>query len=272
MPDEKPSPPNEPKPVRRRWFQFSLRTMIVVTAIFCILLATWIIPSERQRRACKTLNGSGGVYLFENEKFNRYLNGPFEENSAARRWYGYYFNNVRKIFCYHTSEVDWGAFPHLQELIWMRDTTSTEPVTDKFLADLAKYNRQLEKLTLIEAMIQPESMSHFSSFNKLRSLDFRYTDLSNCSLDSVSSLKELSYLNLLGTKVRDRELVKLKDLPHLKNILLDMNPKSFDQLEILFSLKSLETVTVRLRSDAEPLPIPMAILREALKEYNKNHP
>lgn len=45
---------------RRRWLQFSMRTMLVVVSVTCVLLALWGVPAERRRRAVAAIEAIGG--------------------------------------------------------------------------------------------------------------------------------------------------------------------------------------------------------------------
>lgn len=49
---------------KRRWFQFSLRTLLVGTAVVAAILAVglrWIVPAQRQRAAVRLVESLGGT-------------------------------------------------------------------------------------------------------------------------------------------------------------------------------------------------------------------
>src|SRR5688572_24747048 len=57
----------EPQPERvapakpkRRWFQFSLATLLLLTLACAVVLALWAASAERQRRAVEYVEGLGG--------------------------------------------------------------------------------------------------------------------------------------------------------------------------------------------------------------------
>ena len=56
-----------PKP-RRRWFQFSLRTLLIAVTLVAGLLAAWRAytePYRRQRETMKLIEELGGMYTAE---------------------------------------------------------------------------------------------------------------------------------------------------------------------------------------------------------------
>lgn len=56
------APHNQTKP-KRRWLQFSIRTVLLVVSLLCVALAVWVVPAERQRwtvAAIEKLDGDVG--------------------------------------------------------------------------------------------------------------------------------------------------------------------------------------------------------------------
>jgi hypothetical protein len=65
-----PSEPNQPPPfvrTRRRWFRFSLRTMLVAITLFCIWLGVTANRANRQRRAVETTRSYGAYVRYDYE-------------------------------------------------------------------------------------------------------------------------------------------------------------------------------------------------------------
>lgn len=54
--------------IRRRWFQFSLRSFLIVITIGCVLLVWQIMPELRQREAVKAIKAKGGEFIYVVDK------------------------------------------------------------------------------------------------------------------------------------------------------------------------------------------------------------
>ena len=52
---------------RRRWLQFSIRTLLVLVTLLCVALSLWIVPAERQRRAVEAIEKLGGIVFYVGE-------------------------------------------------------------------------------------------------------------------------------------------------------------------------------------------------------------
>ena len=60
-PMSNPLPKTNPK---RRWLQFSIRTVLLLVTLLCVGLSLWIAPAERQRRAVTAIETLGGAVVF----------------------------------------------------------------------------------------------------------------------------------------------------------------------------------------------------------------
>ena len=56
--------PNPSKP-RRRWFQFSLRTLFVLLTVLCVWLAVTVERVRKQREAVAAIEAVGGSVFYE---------------------------------------------------------------------------------------------------------------------------------------------------------------------------------------------------------------
>ena len=72
----------EPPKRKRRWFQFSLRTLLIVVTLFCIA-AAWFTEQARIVRERKAiLDHDGLISLLD------FATGPSSRISIVRRWLG----------------------------------------------------------------------------------------------------------------------------------------------------------------------------------------
>jgi len=56
--------PNPSKP-RRRWFQFSLRTLLVLLTVLCVWLGVTVNRARKQREAVAAIEALGGYVRYE---------------------------------------------------------------------------------------------------------------------------------------------------------------------------------------------------------------
>lgn len=91
------------KPRRRwrRWFQFRLATLLLLTLVCAVVLALWVVPAERQRSAVAFVEEQGG--------WVRYGDEAAVAPVWLRRWLGKdYFQSVVIVDLSRTQVSDAG--------------------------------------------------------------------------------------------------------------------------------------------------------------------
>src|SRR5687768_10143976 len=96
---------------KRRWFQFSLATLLLLTLACAVVLGLWVAPAARERRAVEFVEGLGGHVEYADEGDEAALAPAW-----LRKWLGPdYFQSVRGVALYHTQVSDAGL-AQLKEL------------------------------------------------------------------------------------------------------------------------------------------------------------
>ena len=176
---------NEPKPKHRRWYQFSLRTLLLFVSVCAVPFAWvgWKIDRTRREQ----------VIVTKIEKW------------GGRVWY------------HEVKGPDWLArhFRKVKEVSFIRDTC----VTGARLEHL-KGLTSLEYLNLYSNEVTDVGLEHLKGLTSLESLDLSYTKVAGGGLEHLKGLTNLDHLSLTMTQVTDAGLEHLKGLPNLKSLYL----------------------------------------------------
>ncbi len=92
--------------------------------------------------------------------------------------------------------------------------------TDQAVALLSKIKEQLVWLKLGNTILSPDSWKLIGQCSNLTRLSVEHTNLTDVAISSLTSLKNLQYLNMVGTKVTAQGVEQLKNSQTLENIYL----------------------------------------------------
>ena len=255
-----PTDESEAKPakLKRRRFQYSLRGLLLFTALLCMALGWHMNGVWRQRAIIKAVGDAGGECLYDY--------GPPEERSRAVQWLAEWLGEDH---CYNVSvvtfvgvEVDEEVMSqvcrlsHLKSLsmhhrkvtdrhlAYLENATSLEAlcldqtaVTDAGLAHLSRLSN-LRFLTLYETGITDAGVAHLSDLKQLDWLCLNFTNISDAALSDIGKLKNLTFLSLDGTRITDRGLPHLKNLRKLQFLDIDCPTVSSAAVEDVFGKDS----------------------------------
>ena len=217
----------EPTKRKRRWFQFSLRTLLVFTLV-CAIGSAWVahrmVRKRKERETVETIIRFGGrVYDDYQEEVGE---APvFDPEPSGPVW-------MRKLLGENFfSEVVGVSLP----------SYPVNTPTDAELRGLRGLT-QLQLLDLASTYITDVGLVNLNGFIKLQTLDLRQTNVGDGGLTNLEGLTQLQTLNLWETKVTDVGLTHLKGLTQLKTLVLQLtnvtdvgvtNLRGLTQLEVL---------------------------------------
>ena len=194
---------------RRRWFRFSLRTLLILVTVLSVPLG-WVAwerqQIHRERAAIAWVEETGGNVSFLSSRFRNGTNEKSWWEKSTDKWFG---ERVRLV------------------------SLSNTPVSD--LSHLANL-KYLEKL-----LLQRTPVSNLSPLGELKHLELLW--LHNTQVSDLSPLAELTNLKdlpLINTQVSD--LSPLAELKNLKELYLSNTQVS--DLSPLAELKNLEILTL----------------------------
>jgi Leucine-rich repeat (LRR) protein len=177
---------------KRRWFQFSLRTLFVFILI-CAVAASWLgrkIERKREEQVAVTaIAESGSIVRYDGSKFEP--TGP--------KWLRRLLGN--------------GFFSEVSGIEFHKATDAQLEYLDAL--------PQLQYLTLTGNDITDAGLIHLKGLTQLRSLFLEKTKITDAGLAELQDLPHLEALYLWKTKVTDAGLERLKELTGLMDLQLD---------------------------------------------------
>lgn len=230
--------PIKPKS-KRRWFQFSLRTLLIVTAIFAALFAWWSHKARQQREMVKAISRSGGDVQYD---FHRSAaKGPVNWPQWIVDMLGVdYFASVWRISLIGPEFTDANLEPLDRDTAFQELLLSHSQITDSGLQRLHGSQalqslslestrvgddglKRIEGLTTLKALglrrtvITDDGLRHLKALTDLKDLSLDNTEVTDVGLDHLRGLTALQWLNLSHTKVTDAGVKRLQEaLPKCK--------------------------------------------------------
>ena len=218
---------------RRRWFQFSLRSMLVVTLLFSVWLGILAHRARQQREAVWVVLNAGGMVWYDD--------GEYESESRTINPKG------------SASGLDWLRTAIGEEYfrevraVSLRDNS----ITDENLRNLMNFTN-LEYLDLSNTRVTSADLIHLAGLTKLRNLSLEDTQVGDAGLQHLEQLEDLRELSLNGTQVTDAGLENIGDLTNLMFLRLNhtqVTDASAPHLKRLTKLRLLEIRDTKLTAE-----------------------
>ncbi|MGA2063212.1 MAG: hypothetical protein ABSG67_22300 [Thermoguttaceae bacterium] len=241
-----PAQPTSQKPFRR-WFQYSLRTLMILVTLFalaCSWFAVKLGQARRQREAVEGIRKLGGsvTYDYECDSSNRIIKGAKAPGPAWLR-------NLLGIDCFCNVTQVWGrgkvsdaelvylkCFPQLR-IFFFQDAQITNDGLE-----IIQGLTQVQVLGLQGSKITDAGMQHFENMTQLKELYLQDNNITDDGLKYLQGLIQLQDLHLSDTQVTDDGLKHLKGLTNLIFLDLSNSYVSNAGLVHLKGLKKLETL------------------------------
>jgi hypothetical protein len=224
---------------KRRWYQFSLRTLLVTTTVASVAMA-WLAHERKEVRkreaAIAAITKLGGRIEFDRSQPFRplWLRPLLGDRSAGE---------VVTVVLDGDQVTDSGLI-HLAGLTKLRRVKlDRTKVTGAGLVHLAARTK-LEGLSLNKTTIDDGHLAHLTGLTELRNLDLDRTYVS-AGLVYVARLPKLSCLNLEYSQVTDFQLARLSGLTELKKLNLAYTSITDAGLVHLTGLTKLEELDLR---------------------------
>jgi Leucine-rich repeat (LRR) protein len=206
---------------KRRWFQFSLRTLLIVTlvvAIPCAWVGRKIERKRRERAAVALIENLGGHVVY-----NYQTDGTREPFGPAwlRELLGKdFFSEVDRI---RLMSVTDDVLQQLKQFGELRSLLlDGSGITDPGLEHLEGLTH-LSDLNLSRTAITDAGLAHLAGLADLERLDISESHITGAGVDSLKGLPHLQMLELHQTQITDATLTSLVEFPELRHLYLSRN-------------------------------------------------
>jgi hypothetical protein len=195
---------------RLRWYQFSLRSLLIfvtLCAIACSWLATWMQGQRRQFEAAKAF---GHVVSWERH------DGYYNYGTPSRRLYKikpcvmlfYRKTFIGKCFdddtLFNVTEIVCGSSFYYSER-----TSKNPAVSDANIFNI-RYLKHLQRLSISGAQISDDGLKYIQTLPHLETLDLDNVDITDAGLVYLEGLSELKWLIITQTQVTKQGVEKLR--------------------------------------------------------------
>ena len=203
--DAEPTKADPPKR-KRRWFQFSLRTLLVFTlivAIGCAWVAHRIQQKRKEREIVDTICKFGGRVMYDCDKCapgTKTPIGPPGPDWLRKLLGDYFFSDVEIIALNQDPDAD-ARMVNVKSLTQIQylDLARTN-VSDDGLSNLDGLTK-IKTLYLHDTRITDAGLIHLHRLAALRMLYLTNTSVTDAGVESLKGLTQLKQLDLSGTRV-----------------------------------------------------------------------
>jgi internalin A len=203
---------------KRRWFQFSLRTLLLLVAVLAVWLGWHTYRVKQQREAVLTVEEVGGLVRYDYQWTRGGTTAPPNRPSWLARLVGVdHVHDVVSITLAHNKSVTDADLRQLSALKNLRDLNlGWTEVSDAGLVHLKQLTR-LESLYLEGCPnVTDSGIAHLAGLTNLKELAVSNTGMSNAGMVHLKNLKKLEWLELTGVPVEDDVVQYLRELTNLK--------------------------------------------------------
>jgi len=230
---------NDKETKTTKWFQFRLRTLVILVLLFSLLFG-WVgkkvYEGRRQAAIVTEILKNGGRVIYKTE-FEQETTSWLQNNFGRK--FRKHFDTVHAIWISpNGSEVINSSLARLTILTDLRILSVGGNLTDRDLAFLSKFTK-LRGLELDGTQITDAGLVYLKKLESLTHLNLNKTNIGDAGLIQLKKHKQLRGLNLKGTGITNDGLVHLRGLKRLEALNL-CNTRIAD--EGLIHLKELESL------------------------------
>jgi hypothetical protein len=216
---------SEPRKSRRRWFQYSLRSLMLVMLLASLGMSWFAVRMKRaqkQKHAVEEIRKLGGIVRYD---YAVDTSGHWSPRAVPpgpgwlRNLLGEDFFTTVYGVIFSPFSIGDSTLEYLEGLTQVRvlhlDVTHVSDAGLKHLRGLT----QLQELGLNGTQVTDAGMEALSGLTRLQVLDLSHTQISDVGLGHLKALKQLKCLDLDGTRITDAGLQHLNGLAQLQTLI-----------------------------------------------------
>jgi hypothetical protein len=185
---------------KSRWWQFSLRRMIIWVTILGLALS-WLgnemLRARRQRQIVETIQRLGGRVRYDYDPAE--IRGTRQHQRSRGRWL--------------TELVGPDLFAHMSG-VYLGENTSATDEDLEFLSELP----QLQAVELFGQGITDKTIDRLKSTRGLRGLHLDDTLCTTAAVSRLAAASSLEYFTLLGLTANDANMAPLEAMENLRSL------------------------------------------------------
>jgi hypothetical protein len=221
--------------MKRRWFQYSLRALLIfvtIVAIFMSWLAVKLQQAREQRAIADEITKLGGEAFYDYQyDLDAYYGNKRGEPSGPLWLRNLFnddlFNNLAGVAMLEHPISD-GQLQRLANLHYLKSMMlwKAENITDAGMEHLKSLTK-LECFSLNNSKVTDAGVKFIQRFTKLKRLCFcNQLEITDAGLQYIKNLKELKYLELSNMNITDSGLETIQALNELEELHISVGPYS----------------------------------------------
>ncbi len=214
---------------RRRFFRYSLRTLMLVVTVFCVWLGWQVQKARNQQYVISIVVAENGLIAYQHglieyqggtDRMRKLSKDGPPGSTWLRRLIGNeYFFRVSRVEV-HGERIDDTFLAAIKRLADIRGLSVGGPsLTDEGVKHISKMNR-LEALNVSGRRVTDQGLLYLKDLKSLGHLGLVNTRITDKGLVHLRSFRVLTTLNLNGTPVTDKGLKHIEPLTNL--LMLDL--------------------------------------------------
>jgi hypothetical protein len=272
---------------KRRWYQYSLRSLFVLTTLFAFWLGVNIHRARQQKEAVEALLVADARVVYDDRWDEPQGGRAGDSTQPTSNWLraqlgndffddvtGVYFEGWARDMEEHTRWTTWdldesvlidmvNAMTHLKNLRRLKRLDLRRlPVWDAGLLHVEGL-AGLEVLNLTCTKVTDTGMARLAGLKNLRELNLSFNVITDAGIEHLAGMTRLEDLDLEGTKVSNAGLVYLAEMSRLEGLRLKGTEVTDAGLQHLAGLPRLGRVNLE---DCEVTDEGVRMLEEALPQ------